>query len=69
MPLYEYQCLECQSRFERLAPSPQEADRPTCPQCGSKTTERRLSGFALKAALTGDGGETCACGRGGCGCH
>lgn len=42
MPIYEYECQECQHRFEEWAkisdPYPEE-----CPECGAKKLERIIS--------------------------
>ncbi len=39
MPLYEYECLECGVRFERLQRK-RDADVQACPECGGAV--RRL---------------------------
>ncbi|MEK6278083.1 MAG: zinc ribbon domain-containing protein [Actinomycetota bacterium] len=41
MPIYEFKCAECGSRFEELVAS--GAGTPACPSCGSIETERLLS--------------------------
>lgn len=63
MPLYEYVCLECSSKFEKLR-SAAESDGVACDGCGSDHTRRLLSLFA--AHSKGDGGTRCI-GGGGCG--
>lgn len=48
MPIYEYQCDACGTKFEKLMRSSQ-TDGPSCPSCeGSKVT-RQLSTFAAHA--------------------
>ena len=74
MPIYEYACPVCHTRFERLQPMG-HADETSCPDCGG-AANRVLSVFA--AVSRGEGGETsavagcggaCACAAGGaCGC-
>ena len=73
MPMYEYRCPDCDSRFEKLRRM-SEAEQPAeCPQCASKAASRQLSGFAAVTAGGGSGmemGGGCAkpgCGPGGCG--
>ena len=73
MPMYEYRCPDCDSRFEKLRRM-SEAEQPAeCPQCASKAASRQLSGFAAVTAGGGGGmemGGGCAkpgCGPGGCG--
>ncbi len=46
MPLYEYYCADCQSKFEALR-SMSQADEPiTCRQCDGQHTARVFSTFA-----------------------
>jgi putative FmdB family regulatory protein len=43
MPLYDFRCAECGERFEaRVAYD----ERPPCPACGARGSERLLSSFA-----------------------
>jgi putative FmdB family regulatory protein len=43
MPLYDFRCPGCGTRFEaRVAVDA----RPSCPACGAPDAERLLSGFA-----------------------
>lgn len=44
MPIYEYQCRECEERFERFVSG---RARVACPECESKRVERLLSVFAV----------------------
>ncbi|RMF37062.1 MAG: zinc ribbon domain-containing protein [Chloroflexi bacterium] len=49
MPIYEYLCANCRTRFEALRPKTQ-ADAPIpCPSCGSRETSRTISLFAAHA--------------------
>jgi len=41
MPVYEFECKACGSRFEELMPS--ETESLACPSCGSKQARRLLS--------------------------
>lgn len=64
MPIYEYQCRDCGSGFERLVRRFDEA--VACPSCSSGTVEKQLSVFAVASsekatAFSGAG----ACGIGG----
>lgn len=40
MPIYEFECRECGTRFEELVPAGQTAP---CPQCKSSEVQRRYS--------------------------
>ena len=44
MPLYEYRCRDCGSRFERFVNG---KARVACPECESKRVDRLLSVFAV----------------------
>ena len=47
MPIYEFDCRSCETRFELLADAGTE--RATCPECGAPDAERRLSMFGVTA--------------------
>jgi len=74
MPIYEYLCEECATRFERIVLSKQQ--EIACPKCASKKAAIQLSVFVTSSgsangasakSSTNSGGGSC-CG-GGCGCH
>lgn len=75
MPLYEYYCVRCESKFEALRPMSQSDKPAVCPD-GHDGAGRVLSVFA--ALVAGEGGRAtavaeqgvggCGCGAGGCGC-
>ena len=75
MPLYEYHCTKCASKYELLRPM-NRADEPgTCPK-GHSGGARTLSMFAAVSKnasggfepMPSGGGGGCGCGGGGCGC-
>jgi putative FmdB family regulatory protein len=76
MPLYEYYCSDCKSKFELLVNNHRYADDVVCTKCHSEHVRRLLSLFATphgseSADLYDDAAPsmgTCACG-GNCGCH
>lgn len=47
VPIYEYQCVKCGERFEKLLRSMNSSETIECPKCGSKKTERAMSSFAV----------------------
>jgi putative FmdB family regulatory protein len=71
MPVYEYHCRDCKTKFEALRPI-SKADAPiACSKCAGKRTSRVLSVFAAhsggKAISGASGGGGCAsCGGGSC---
>lgn len=52
MPIYEFECSSCQTRFERLQKLA-DADPDACPECGKATVRRRLTAPAFR--LSGSG--------------
>lgn len=75
MPLYEYYCPKCPSKYELLRPMTRADEPGTCPN-GHGASTRVLSVFAAVSkggagsfdanAMPSGGG--CGCGGGGCGC-
>jgi putative FmdB family regulatory protein len=64
VPLYEYVCDRCSTRFEMLRPSSRMDDPASCPR-GHDSGRHVLSNFA---ALTKDSfGDAAPVGGGGCG--
>jgi putative FmdB family regulatory protein len=47
MPIYEYRCEDCGTRFEKLVRGGTEVE---CPQCGQKRLKQELSTFAAHAS-------------------
>jgi len=43
MPIYEYRCQDCGTRFEKLV---RRAEEPACPSCGKKHLSQEFSVFA-----------------------
>ena len=52
MPIYEYQCEQCEHRFEKLQKMSAEPLRD-CPACGQPALKKLVSAAAFK--LTGSG--------------
>lgn len=49
MPIYEYQCPQCQHRFEEWAKSPSDQGEESCPQCGTASPRiMSQTSFVLK---------------------
>lgn len=63
MPIYEYRCKQCGHCFEILVSSSRAA--ASCPQCGSRKTERLISTFAAHGAASPSPCDSGACPAGG----
>ncbi len=55
MPLYEYVCTSCQTRFEALRPMSQSDSPIACPSCAGLGVQRVMS--AVAAISKGNGGS------------
>ncbi|MGC8787251.1 MAG: FmdB family zinc ribbon protein [Anaerolineae bacterium] len=61
MPIYEFRCRSCDTRFEVWLRSSQET--VACPNCGATLLEKQVSAPALvNAGKVREAGHTC-CGR------
>jgi len=49
MPIYEYLCDDCGSKFEKLVRSSQASAEVECPSCGEAHVTQQLSTFAAHA--------------------
>lgn len=56
MPLYVFQCLDCDEKFERLCSYSTANNGVNCPRCNGKNVERAVSSFA--SFSKGEGGVT-----------
>lgn len=74
MPIYEYQCKTCDTKFEELVRD-RDASTARCPRCGTPEVNRLLSLFATNngsnpaSAASNSTGHACGCGSCSCGSH
>jgi putative FmdB family regulatory protein len=61
LPLFEFICRDCGSRFELLR-SADSIEPAKCPSCGSTKTDKLLSAFAGR--VMGSSGSGCGGGSG-----
>lgn len=66
MPIYEYVCWECRSKFEKLVA--RWGDAACCPGCGSGSVEKQLSTFAVASGSASGPASKDACGMPEAGC-
>ena len=46
MPIFEYKCKQCNSKFEVLHKSSLNQEEVSCPSCNSKENQKLLSSFS-----------------------
>lgn len=63
MPIYEYVCVSCEYRFDKL--ESMVSSGADCPRC-SQLARRAISLFSA-VTQSGDGGQGSISGMGGCG--
>jgi putative FmdB family regulatory protein len=49
MPIFEYQCTDCLTTFERLMRRTENGVTPVCPQCNGDNTSKRFSTFSTQS--------------------
>ena len=65
MPIYEYVCNDCQTRYERIVMS--KSQKIECPKCESKRHTLQLSVFSAGKPSNGSSAPS-ASSSGACGC-
>ncbi len=63
MPVFEYKCSDCSSKFEVLHKSSVKQEDVTCPACNSANNKKLFSSFS--ASVTGSdsySGDSCSTG-------
>jgi putative FmdB family regulatory protein len=67
MPIYEYACGDCGSRFEKLVR--RFTEEVSCPSCASESVDKQLSVFAVggSSAAAEPSCSAPGCGAGACG--
>jgi putative FmdB family regulatory protein len=63
MPIYEYRCPECEHEFEHLVRSSRDGSKVSCPSCGAKRVEKRLSVFAAREGAASPAPAAGPCGQ------
>jgi putative FmdB family regulatory protein len=68
MPIYEYKCDDCGTKFEKLVRRSDDAAALECPSCGEKHLTQELSTFAAQVSNGGSkAAEMPSCPSGRCG--
>jgi putative FmdB family regulatory protein len=58
MPLYEYECRNCEERFDKLVSGNPPPGSVRCPECGSDQVAKQFSTFATQK-VSASGGQGC----------
>jgi len=58
MPLYDYQCTECDNKFSELRKISEKDDEIACPNCNSLKNEKQLTTFAYNSSIKSAGCPT-----------
>ncbi|HZT30496.1 MAG TPA: zinc ribbon domain-containing protein [Bryobacteraceae bacterium] len=68
MPIYEYRCEDCGSKFEKLVRRTADAGAGEleCPSCGQRHLRQELSVFAAPSSANGKAAEAPVCPSGRC---
>jgi putative FmdB family regulatory protein len=64
MPIYEYRCEDCGTKFEKLIR--RSSDQPECPSCGQKHLAQQHSTFAAHAGGGSKSADMPVCPSGRC---
>ena len=70
MPLFEYKCADCNSKFEILHKSSNNIENVECPECHSSKVNKLLSTFSAAGLSQSSGSYSSgdSCESGSCGC-
>ena len=72
MPVFEYKCTTCNSKFEVLHKSSLKQEDVTCPECSSKEIKKLFSTFSASIPSQTNNNvcnpENCGMPSVGCGC-
>lgn len=56
MPVFEYQCQECKTKFDVFHKSQNQTEKINCPKCNSDKSRKLFSTFS--AAVTSSGSDS-----------
>jgi putative FmdB family regulatory protein len=67
MPLFEYKCEDCNTKYEVLHKSSTNLSEVTCPNCNSTKSKKLLSTFSASLNESSGSNYDSACESGSCG--
>jgi putative FmdB family regulatory protein len=62
MPIFEYKCSECESKFEILTKS-NDDHKVSCPECDSSKTKKLFSAFSASTGSVNYPDNSCTTGN------
>ncbi|KKO19269.1 MAG: FmdB family transcriptional regulator [Candidatus Brocadia sp.] len=65
MPIYDFQCSQCNTKFDEYFRSASERKKLFCPSCQSENVQKIFSVFGM--SVKGGGDAASGSGSGGCG--
>lgn len=70
MPVFDYQCEECKTKYDVYHKVREITDDVLCPSCGSKSHKRLMSvpSAPVMGSASGSYSTDSSCDSGGCGC-
>ncbi len=66
MPIYEYKCETCETKFEKLVRSSDNRNELSCPACGERHLSQEYSTFSARANGASSEPAAPSCGAGMC---
>lgn len=69
MPLYEYQCNDCERPFEKLVRFSEADLNPDCPYCHGQHTQKKMSRVAAFGVSAGSTWSSVSDSSSSCGSH
>ena len=66
MPIYEFKCGDCDTRFEEILMSSRKKLKPTCPECNTREVYRVMSGFNAGGSARRAGSSCGSCSKSSC---
>lgn len=67
MPIFEYSCDDCGTKFEQLVRRTADAEAVRCPSCGQDHLTTQYSTFAARSVASKSAAPAMDCGSGACG--
>jgi len=67
MPIFEYKCADCNTKYEVLHKSASNLSEVSCPSCKSTNSKKLLSAFSASVSESSSSSFGDSCASGSCG--